>query len=159
MERALLANFKKTLTKEETLSLQETLFHSSDDVQEMKKVVGTPLFKDLLVKYEEFLQSVMDGHHGSTAAYWAIYVYLINRVHRELQRAVRTNNVMKYIQILPYVIEIFFALNRPNYARWGSLFLSKLRQMDPKALDILLYRQGPSLSDAPVNHTQDVQLT
>lgn len=137
MERALLANFKETVTEEEALTLQETLSHSSDDVQKMEEVVDVPIFKDLLVKYEQYLQNVMDGQHGSTAAYWGIYVYLINRVHRELQRAVRTNNVMRYIQILPYVIETFFALNRPNYARWGSLFLSKLRQMDPKALDIL----------------------
>lgn len=122
MERALLANFKETVTEEEALTLQETLSHSSDDVQKMEEVVDVPIFKDLLVKYEQYLQNVMDGQHGSTAAYWGIYVYLINRVHRELQRAVRTNNVMRYIQILPYVTETFFALNRPNYARWGSLF-------------------------------------
>ena len=81
MERVLPANFKKTLTEEEALALQEALFYSSGDVQEMEKVVETALFKDLLVKYEKFLQSVMDGQHGSTAAYLAIYVYLINRVH------------------------------------------------------------------------------
>ena len=31
----------------------------------------------------------------------------------------------------------FFALNRPNHARWGSLFLHKLQQMNPKAREIL----------------------
>ena len=31
-------------------------------------------------------------------------------------RAVRTNDVDGYVAILPAVIDIFFSLNRPNYA-------------------------------------------
>ena len=88
-------------------------------------------------QYESFFHDVIDGKYGSTAAYWAIYVYLINRVYRELKRAVRTNDVEGYIRILPNIIEVCFALNRPNYSRWGSLFLHKLQQMDPRARDIL----------------------
>ena len=41
-------------------------------------------------------------------------------------RAVRTNDVDGYINIQPAVIDIFFGLNRPNYARWGVHFLNKL---------------------------------
>ena len=55
----------------------------------------------------------------------------------QLQRAVRTNDVDGYIHVLSSIIEIFFASNRPNYARWGSLFLHKLQQMNPKAREIL----------------------
>ena len=44
------------------------------------------------------------------------------------------NDVDGYIRIL---IEVCFALNHPNYSRWGSLFLYKLKQMDPTARDIL----------------------
>jgi len=54
-----------------------------------------------------------------------------------LKRAVRTNDVDGYIHILPSIIEVCFALNRPNYSRWGSLFLHKLQQMDSKAREIL----------------------
>ena len=45
---------------------------------------------DPMKKYENFF---CDGKYGSTAAYWAIYVYFINRVNWQLQRAVRTNDV------------------------------------------------------------------
>ena len=55
----------------------------------------------------------------------------------ELQRAVRTNDVDGYNHILSSIIKVFFALNCPNYARWGSLFLHKLQQMNPKAREIL----------------------
>ena len=59
------------------------------------------------------------------------------RVNWQLQRAVRTNDVDGYIHVLSSIIEVFFALNHPNYARWGSLFLLKLQQMKPKAREIL----------------------
>ena len=42
-----------------------------------------------------------------------------------------------YIQVLPSMIEVFFSLNRPNYARWGSYFLEKLTNLDKEALDVL----------------------
>ena len=58
-------------------------------------------------------------------------------MYRNLQRAVRTNNVRGYIEILPCVIEVFFTLNRPNYARWGSLYLQKLQSINIKAYNIL----------------------
>lgn len=64
-------------------------------------------------------------------------MYLINRLYREFQRAVWTNDVELYIEVLPFLVEVFFSLNRPNYARWGSHFLEKLKHLDPAALDIL----------------------
>ena len=86
---------------------------------------------------KSFFHRVIKGEFGNTASYWAIYVYFINRLYRELQRAVKTNDVELYISVLHNVIETFFALNRPNYARWGSLFLHKLKTLDTRALEIL----------------------
>jgi hypothetical protein len=73
-----------------------------------------------------FFSNCMDGKYGNTVAYWSIYV--INKVYLELQRAVHMNDVDGYIHVLPSVIYVFFAFNLPNYARWESLFLHKLRQ-------------------------------
>ena len=36
--------------------------------------------------------------------------------------SVRTNDVDGYIHVLSSIIEICFAFNHPNYARWGSFF-------------------------------------
>ena len=79
----------------------------------------------------------MNGSESSTAAYWTIYIYFMNRVYRELQRAVRTSNVKLYVEVLPYLIDMFFALNRPNYARWRSLFLYKFQSLNSAAHSIL----------------------
>ena len=79
----------------------------------------------------------MDGSHGQTAQFWAIYVFLINRVHREVQRCVKMNDVDGYISAFPAMLDVFFALNRPNYARRGTLFLEKLGSADPQLRKIL----------------------
>ena len=87
--------------------------------------------------YEKFFSKAMEGGMGPTAQYWCCYIYLINRVHRDLMRAVRTNNIEAYLQILPSMIDVFFALNRPNYAHWGVLFLERLKAADPRIRSIL----------------------
>ena len=52
-------------------------------------------------------------------------------------RAVRTNNTDSYIAMLPAVIDVFFGLNRPNYAHWGVLYLEKLRTANPQIRSVL----------------------
>ena len=62
---------------------------------------------------------------------------MINRLHRELQRCVKMNDVGGYIKIFPTLLVVYFALNRPNYARWGTLFLHKLKSADPELREVL----------------------
>ena len=92
---------------------------------------------EFIKKYEMFIQSVIGGELGPTAQFWATYVYMINRLHRNLQRCIKTNDVQGYIHSFQAVLEVFFALNRPNYARWGTLFLQELRKAGPEFREIL----------------------
>ena len=87
---------------------QEVMSDNSSNVEQCRRVAGKPAFQNLLKEYEAFFHSVIDGKYGSTAAYWATYAYFINRLYRELQRAVRTNNVDGYISVLPHILDIFF---------------------------------------------------
>ena len=87
-------------------------------VEYCKNIVKMPGSHEAMRTFRD----VICGKYGSTAAYWATYMYLINRVYRQLKRAVCTNDVDGYIHSLPSIIEVCFALNRPNYSRWGSLF-------------------------------------
>ena len=107
------------------------------DTKAHRNVADSEEFQRLLKEYEDFLHHTIRGDLGETAAFWVIYVYLINRLYRELQRAVRTNDVELYIKVLPLLVDVFFALNRPNYARWGSYFLERLNHLDKEAMDIL----------------------
>jgi len=122
--------------EEESLAT-EVMSDYNVTVDHCQDIVHNVSFMNLMKRYESFFHDVIDGNYGSTAAYWATYVYLINRVYRELQRALRTNDVDGYVRVLPCMIDVCFALNHPNYARWGSLFLHKLQQMDHRAREIL----------------------
>ena len=47
------------------------------------------------------------------------------------------NDVNGYITIFPATLSVFFALNQPNYASWGTLFLHKLKSAGQELRDIL----------------------
>jgi hypothetical protein len=96
-----------------------------------------PVVTAHLQKYEDFFQKVLNGKLGSTAHFWAIYIFMINLLHRELQRCVKMNDVGGYIKIFPTLLVVYFAVNRPNYARWGTLFLHKLKRADPELREVL----------------------
>ena len=138
MEKKLYASFLTTLTQERQDTVKELLADAPTDCRALEQFLEThPVFREHMVQYEHFFNDVMHGKLGPTAQYWCIYVYMINRIHRDLMRAVRTNNVDGYIAILPAMIGIFFGLNRPNYARWGVLFLNQLEKAAPESLMVL----------------------
>lgn len=47
------------------------------------------------------------------------------------------NEVDGYIDVFSAVLDVFFALHRPNYARWGTHVIQKLLTADPALRDIL----------------------
>ena len=130
---------------------------NDSSVEHCQLLAENAALNDLQERYKSFFQDVIAGKHGGTAAYWAIDVYLINRVYRDLQRAVRTNDIDRYIQILPKVIDVFFAFNRPKYARWGSLFSTSFRIWIPK--HARFWRQDACPFGARINPIPDAQLT
>ena len=140
MERKLYGQFCKTLNQETQDEMMALLQNAPDDTTVMQQYIDTnPAFDEHLKQYELYFNSVMGGALGPTAQYWAIYIFMVNRIHRELMRALRTNDVNSYISILPAVIDICFGLNRhrPNYARWGVLFLQKLSTASPQTRSVL----------------------
>lgn len=137
LEQKLYEQFYTSLDQDEKDTFQMVMNTIPADPQEVDHHLTDPAVTQHLQKYETFFQGVLDGNRGPTAQFWATYVYLINRLHRELQRCVKTNDVQGYIDVLPAILDVFFSLNRPNYARWGTLFLQKLVSADPRLLDIL----------------------
>ena len=47
-----------------------------------------------------------------------------------MQKCVKANDVIGYIHVFSTLLTVCFALNRPNYARWGILFLPNLKSSD-----------------------------
>ena len=122
MERELFSKYLKLMEDEEE-SLQslatEKMSNYNIDVEHCHNVVVNVSSMDLMKKYENFF---CDGKFGSTAAYWAIYVYFINRVNWQLQRAVHSNDVDGYIHVLSSIIEIFFCFEPSQLCKMGLSF-------------------------------------
>ena len=85
MERALFSKYLGLMTDEEASLVHEAISDCDSSVEHCQVVVENAAFEDLMKGYESFVHVLIDGQYGSTAAYWATYVYLINRVNRELQ--------------------------------------------------------------------------
>ena len=104
LEKAL---FIKYLEHNNDKLLASSVMDQGDLSQELtEQLVEDVRVINLMDRYETYLHSVMKGEYGHTAAYWATYVYFINRVYCELLCTVRTNDLEGYINVLPSVINI-----------------------------------------------------
>jgi hypothetical protein len=137
LEMKLYERFLSTISQEEYEAFELVFDSIPHDTYHVDERLEDPAVLQHIQSYEAFFQDTISGSHGATAKYWAIYIFMINRLHRELKRCVKTNDVQGYIDVLPALLDIFFALNRPNYARWGTLFLQKLQNAEPEVRDIL----------------------
>jgi len=135
MERKLYESFICTLDPEKKNALNEALFNIPPNQEKQEQFLKTnKVFQQHMDEYTVYFQKSMSGDLGHTAQYWTIYIYLINRVNRDLMRAIRKCDVDGYMAILPSVMDVFFGFNRPNYARWGVLFLNQLKKAPPDVM-------------------------
>ena len=132
-------SFVNQLSHDEKLDLSELHKNASKEVSEdpAKTPQHAAKLKYFMEKYDAYFFEALEGKFGPTAQMWTSYIYMINRIYRKLMQFVRTNNVDGYIALLPSVIALFFGLNRPNYARWGIMFLNQLRKAPPSCIEIL----------------------
>lgn len=137
LESKLYERFLRDVPEDEYDAIATTMNSIPDEPSEVEAFLSNDEVNKHLQSYENFFHSVMDGNLGPTAQFWAIYIYLINRLHREVQCCVKTNDVRGYLDAFPSMLAVFFGLNRPNYARWGTLFMQKLRNADERFIEVL----------------------
>ena len=135
MEALLFEKFVTTLSEEDKTLFDELASSVPNTINEQKSFYrSNPTFLKFGAMYDRFFNQVLTGSLKETAQYWCQYIYFINRLYREL---VRTNDAAGYIKILPAVTDVFFILHRPNYARWTTLFRTKLETASADTLALL----------------------
>ena len=85
--------------------------------------------EDFLRSYDDYCEKTISGTHGSTAQFWLMYVELIE-LYLVFSRSYRTNEVDLFVHTLERMCPVFFATNRPNYARWMTRYHLNLLNMD-----------------------------
>ena len=74
---------------------------------------------DFMKKYSDYRKETLQGEHGGTAQYWMIYAE-INGIKLLIKRAIKILSVDLFIYALDKLVDLFFAVYRPNYARYMS---------------------------------------
>ena len=90
MERAIFQRYLED-APEEIKQICKELLTASD--QDMDKTPQPNQVQLAMEGFEVFFHRLINGSEGKLARIWAIYVYIVNRIHRLLQRSVRTNDV------------------------------------------------------------------
>ena len=117
--------------------------------------------KKTLNWYDDYSDRTRSGIYGATVQFWFSYIDLV-QVYRLFDRACRTNDIDLFIYALGQMIPIFFAANRPNYARWMVVYHLNLLNMHithPGVIDTLfkgalsIRRTDKHFSRCPVDLT------
>ena len=80
--------------------------------------------------YENFKQDIRSGNYGKTAQFWVVYYLDIMANQHLLHMAVQENDFFLRLHGLKYLLPFCFALNKQNYARYGSFYVHFLENLD-----------------------------
>ncbi|MCG7875152.1 MAG: hypothetical protein N0C90_02335 [Candidatus Thiodiazotropha endolucinida] len=86
-------------------------------------------FVAFMERYEQYTDKTRSGEHGKTAAFWMMYVDLVE-LYLLFARACHTNDLDLFTFCLSKMCSIFFATHRPNYARWMTKYHLDLVNID-----------------------------
>ena len=96
-------------------------------------------------KYEEYRNQVKARLLGKTAQLWLTYMDMIKMQHA-LHTAVQENNFNLGLFSWEYFLPFYFALNKTNYARYGSYYVAELKAMDTRFPDLKEILKSKGLS-------------
>lgn len=113
--------------KDEVLS--EMVKFDIVDSQEADFILNSNVFQNVYNAYCAYTEETLAGAQGKTPQYWMTYVKMVDLYH-QLDRATRENDVSMFIEVLSECTDVFFALNRPNYARYMSKYCLDLLNLE-----------------------------
>ena len=81
--------------------------------------------------YENFKQDIRSGNYGKITQFWVVYCLDIIMANQHLlHMAVQENDFFLRLHGLKYLLPFCFALNKQNYARYGSFYIHSLENLD-----------------------------
>lgn len=101
---------------------------------------------DFTKAFESFKEGARQGNLGKTAQFWMIYLDMM-RVQHFIHIAVQENDFDLRFYAWQFLIPFYFALDKQNYARYGSFYVETLKNIDRiyPGLRSLLEKKGISV--------------
>jgi len=96
---------------------------------EIDTVCESDTFRDVYRAYDEYTNQTLEGTQGPTPQFWMMYVKLVE-LYRIVDRACRENDVELFTMALTELTDLFFAMNRQNYARWMAKYRLDLMNIE-----------------------------
>ena len=81
-------------------------------------------------KYEEFKADIRNGKYGKTAKFWAVYYMDVQSSIIQIHHAVQTNDCGLWLDGLKKALPFCFALNKQNYARYRTIYVHSLANIE-----------------------------
>ena len=106
------------------------LENESVDEFEIKRLLEDGEVRNMMIRYNRFKEKIRHGDYGKTAQFWLLYYFDIMFNQHLTHYAVQTNNFMLRLHGLKTALPFFFALNLQNYARYGSIYVNTLENLD-----------------------------
>ena len=84
---------------------------------------------NLISRYQQFKTDIRNGKLGKTAQFWMMYIDLME-LQQMVHTSVQTNDYDMHLYAWENILLYSFALNKVNYARYGTYYVEILKQMD-----------------------------
>ena len=84
---------------------------------------------NLISRYQQFKTDVRNGKLGKTAQFWMMYIDLME-LQQLAHTSIQTNDYDMRLYAWENILPYYFALNKVNYARYGTCYLETLKQID-----------------------------
>lgn len=97
--------------------------------KDLSPQVQHPETQRLIQCYEEYIEDTLDGKHGRTAQFYAMYIDFINLYHLFI-KSIRVGDLDLYIYTIAKIVSLFFYYNQPNYSRWLVYYINLLQHVD-----------------------------
>ncbi|XP_049307362.1 uncharacterized protein LOC125777151 [Bactrocera dorsalis] len=114
-------NFTVEDTVIDYLTVLSQLEYNSPQIQH-------PETQNLLHLYDQYTAETLQGRHGKTAQFYAMYIDFINLYHLFI-RSIRIGDLDLYIYVLGKIVNLFFYFNQQNYSRWLVFYLNQLQHI------------------------------
>ena len=101
---------------------------------------------NLISRYQQFKTDVRNGKLGKTAQFWMMYIDLME-LQQLAHTSIQTNDYDMRLYAWENILPYYFALNKVNYARYGTYYVETLKQIDIRypGLKPLLEKKGMSV--------------
>ena len=141
LERLLLRRFRY----EKSIQVPNELTEISSD-PDLYTCHSCDRCQGISTEYHKFRTEVYEGSLGKTAQFWVLYMDLVRNQHYA-HVAVQSNNFDLRLFAWEYMIPFYFALNKVNYARYGSYYLQQMKNIQTlyPGLKSLLEHKGLSV--------------